>query len=226
MSAWLATMTPALDADVTREFARKVYHTAWQTKYRGIPTVKYPCDLWIYQEIIHEVQPDLIIETGTWKGGSALFLADLCTAMGKGRVLTIDIELHEPVEHPRLLYWHGNSLDWPGLSGAYTQYYRSSSRPEQTGGSLYNSMLVILDSDHRKEHVAAELEHFAPYVSVGSYLIVEDTNIAGHPIEDYTGDPMAAVQEFLPRHPEFQIDHSRERYIVTQNPSGYLRRVK
>ena len=86
-------------------------------------------------------------------------------------------------------------------------------------------VLVILDSDHTKVHVLKELERFAPLVTKGSYLIVEDTNISGHPIEDYSGDPMGAVLEFLSTHPEFESDRSREKYLISQNPFGYLRRI-
>jgi cephalosporin hydroxylase len=87
--------------------------------------------------------------------------------------------------------------------------------------------MVILDSDHTAPHVLAELDRFAPMVSSGCYLIIEDTNIGGNPVEpDYeTGGPRAAVMDWLPDHPEFVIDKTQERYLLTMNPDGYLRRT-
>ena len=85
--------------------------------------------------------------------------------------------------------------------------------------------MVLLDSDHRREHVRAELESYAPLVSPGSYVIVEDTNIGGHPVSTpITEGPYEAVMDFLAGHAEFEIDRSRERLMMTLNPSGFLRR--
>lgn len=197
--------------DLVGDFHQLFYQQAWNTKYRGVPVIKNPLDLWVYQEILYEVKPGWIIETGTFAGGSALYLADLCEAMGHGHVTTIDIEenAQRPL-HPRISYVRGNSADPLRLP---MPAYKPS------------PVLVILDSDHTKVHVLKELERFAPLVTKGSYLIVEDTNISGHPIEDYSGDPMGAVLEFLSTHPEFESDRSREKYLISQNPFGYLRRI-
>ena len=127
-----------------------------------------------------------------------------------GHVITIDIDPNTLRKvHPRI------SLR-PGRFGYIDPSF-------QENGAI--PCLVILDSDHTKTHVAKELERFAPLVTKGSYLIVEDTNISGHPIEDYSGDPMGAVLEFLSTHPEFESDRSREKYLISQNPFGYLRRI-
>ena len=88
-------------------------------------------------------------------------------------------------------------------------------------------MLVILDSDHSRDHVAAELEAYAPLVPIGSYLIVEDTNVNGHPAApDFGPGPMEALWDFMATDPGFEVDTRCERYFLTQNPSGYLKRVR
>lgn len=194
------------------EFSRAIYPTAWKTTFAGVPVIKNPLDLWVYQEIIFETRPKTIIETGTWKGGSALYLAAITRALRLDTlVITIDnvdrgIQDSIPPEDA-VICLVGDSVT------VALPLFRLP-------------LLVILDSSHEYQHVLAEMERFAPMVSVGSYLIVEDTNICGNPIEVYDqGDPMRAVREFLKTHREFEIDRGREKYMATQNPSGYLRKV-
>jgi cephalosporin hydroxylase len=89
--------------------------------------------------------------------------------------------------------------------------------------------MVILDSDHSKDHVAKELELYHGFVTNGSYLVVEDSNLNGHPVYSGFGQgpgPMEALQEFLPKHPEFEIDKSKEKFLMSFNPNGYLKKVK
>jgi cephalosporin hydroxylase len=202
-----------------RSFSRYFYTRAdltWNnTAWLGVPLWKNPLDLWVYQEIIWEVKPALIIETGTWRGGSAFYFASLLDLIGDGKVITID---HSPgkgrPEHPRVEYITGSSI-------APEIFELVASRVAAADGPV----LVILDSNHRQEHVAAELEKYPSWVTPGSYLIVEDTNINGHPVNPFFGPgPMEAVNDFLPRHPEFEVDSTREKYMVTHNPRGYLRR--
>lgn len=201
-------------ARITDDFHRLVYPTAWTTKYLGIPTIKSPLDLWVYQEILFDVRPDLVIECGTWKGGTTLYLAHLMDAIGHGRILSID--MLSPFErglphHKRIGYLMGDSLQQNIVPGQGER------------------VLVILDSDHSASHVARELVLYSPLVTVGSYLIVEDTDIHGHPIDnpDLPGDPMRAVVEFMSGYGKenFEIDRSREKYFVSQNPCGYLKRI-
>jgi cephalosporin hydroxylase len=185
-------------------------HTSWM----GVPCQKCPLDLWIYQEIIFELQPDLIIETGTCYGGSALFMAHILDIIGKGKIITIDIDntITRP-SHPRIVYVHGSSSDAGLVESILTN------RPDEV-------RLVILDSDHSKAHVLQELHLFAPYVNVGSYLIVEDTNINGHPAYPSFGEgPYEAVQEFLAIQNGFTIDLIREKFLMTFNPAGFLKRI-
>jgi cephalosporin hydroxylase len=164
-----------------------------RTTWMGVPCWKCPLDLWIYQEIIAEVKPDLIVETGTAYGGSALFLAHLLDILGKGRVITIDVAVAAGPCHPRISYITGSSGDANLIESLLAH------RPAET-------CLVILDSDHAKHHVLQEMKLLAPYVSVGSYLIVEDTNVNGHPAWPGFGPgPYEAVEEFLRNNDHFAV---------------------
>ena len=184
------------------------------TSWMGVPCLKCPLDLWVYQEMLNELRPDLIIETGTFAGGSALYLAHLCDLLGQGNVLTVDIEQRDRPAHPRVTYLTGSSVD-PGI----VDQVRSRA-------SAARKVMVILDSDHSFEHVSAELEQYSGLVSEDSYLIVEDTNLSGHPVHPETSrGPLEAVRQFLEQRPEFAPDRSREKYLMTFNPGGYLRRA-
>lgn len=186
-----------------------------QTKWMGYPVLKTPADLWIYQELLFEIKPDLVIETGTYASGTTLYLAHLMDIIGKGRVVSIDTT-RQPIraQHSRITYIEGSSSD-PAIAHA-----AGTHRVE--GGSC----LVILDSDHTKDHVAREMMLFAPLVSHGSYLIVEDSNVNGHPVYPSFGPgPYEAIEEFLAKTPAFQPDPSRQKFLVSWNPRGYLRRV-
>ncbi len=190
----------------------RVHH---RTSWMGTPCLKCPLDLWAYQEILAEVKPDLVVETGTHLGGSALFLAHVLDLLGRGEIVSIDI-LERPGRppHPRIRYVTGSSAD-PGLVAALF-----ADRPPS------ETRLVILDSDHSKAHVSRELALLSPYVSVGSYLIVEDSNVNGHPVLPGHGPgPSEAVAEFLAFHGGFVRDLSREKFLLTFNPGGYLKRV-
>ena|SRR5689334_4975503 len=185
-----------------------------RTYWMNVLCCKCPLDLWIYQEIIAELRPDLIIETGTLMGGSALYMAHLLDITGKGEIITIDIQARTPrPDHPRIKYVTGSSTD-AGLIQSLL-----ADRPDET-------RLVILDSDHSKAHVLNELHLLSPYVSLGSYLIVEDTNLNGHPAFPSFGEgPYEAVEEFLSTRTDFAVDRSREKFLLTFNPKGYLKRI-
>src|SRR6266496_1223457 len=185
-----------------------------RTQWMNVPCFKCPLDMWVYHQIIVETSPDLVIETGTYKGGSALYMAHVMDAIGKGEIITIDIEDHGPkVPHPRIKYVYGSSSDSDLIHSLL------DSRPAE-------KRMVILDSDHSKKHVLAELNLFWSYVNVGGYIIVEDTNVNGHPTLSSHGEgPFEAVQDFLRRNPNFMADRSREMFLMTFNPGGYLKRI-
>lgn len=170
----------------------------------GVPIQKCPTDLWVYHEIIFETQPEYIIETGIWCGGSALFMAIICDLANKGEILTIDINPHPDLPaHSRIRYLKGSSID-PQIV---------SSIREIVGNKR---AMVILDSDHTENHVSHELEIYSEIVSQGCYLIVEDTN---------TIDPRAAVDKFLAKRDDFVQDPLREKFLLTFNPGGYLKKA-
>lgn len=181
----------------------------------GTQTLKNPLDLWVYQEIVFETEPELIIETGTYRGGSALYLASLCDLVGRGEVVSIDIERERDdfPSHPRITYLAGRSSTDPGVVA------------EVRARAGDGSTLVILDSDHSQAHVEAELAAYAPLVPVGSYLIVEDSNI-GQIRKDLMPGPLEAIETFLATTDEFEIDREREKFLITFNPSGYLKRIR
>ncbi|MEH1796640.1 CmcI family methyltransferase [Nostoc sp.] len=209
------------EKDIIQWFHQLYYNAAqqrgltWQKTYwMGIPVYKCPLDLWIYQEILFEVKPEIIIETGTLYGGSALFLAQMCDLLGKGEIVSIDIEdrPNRP-QHPRISYWLGSSTSETMIERVRQKTANKS------------SVIVILDSDHRAEHVLQELHLYHQFVTPGSYFIVEDTNINGHPVyPEYGPGPMEAVQAFLRENSDFHIEQECEKLYLTFNPSGYLKK--
>jgi cephalosporin hydroxylase len=189
---------------------------AWtKARWLGVQALKNPLDLWIYQEIMADTHPELIVETGTWRGGSALYLASICDLLDRGEIVSIDVEpmRDDYPRHPRITYFSGRSSTDPGLIEEMRA--RANGRPT----------LVILDSDHSQAHVEAELDAYAPLVPVGCYLVVEDSNI-GQIRKDLLPGPRQAVATFLARTDEFEVDREREKFLLTFNPSGYLRRVR
>jgi cephalosporin hydroxylase len=197
-------------------FHRLFYDSGWftwsDTKWLGVPTQKCPLDLWVYQEILEELRPAVIVESGTAFGGSALFLASMCDLLGGGEVITIDVDPcpDRPV-HDRITYVTGSST--------------APDTVEQVAALIgaREPVLVILDSDHTKNHVLGELRLYRRFVSPGSYLVVEDTNVNGHPVvDDFGPGPTEAVDAFLAEDSAFFVDKTREKYFLTFNPNGYL----
>ena len=206
--------------DVVRDF-HELYdgdhtRTIGNTYWLGEHSSKCPLDLWVYQEILVERRPDLIVECGTFFGGTAHYLACICDLIDNGRVITIDVRERQPhrrPRHPRIEYRTGSSAS-PEIVSGVEQSIAAGER-----------VMVILDSDHHKPHVLAELQAYSPLVTPGDYLIVEDTNINGHPVRpDHGPGPMEAVEEFLAGNDDYYVDESREKFYMTLNPGGYLRR--
>jgi len=146
--------------------------TWFNTFWLGTLSQKCPLDLWIYQEIIYELKPDIIIECGTANGGTALFLASICDLVNKGKVITIDIKkIKNRPTHRRITYLIGSSTSWKIVARIKKLI------------KTHEKVIVILDSDHNKEYVLKEMRIYSKFVTRKSYLIVEDTNINGHPVE-------------------------------------------
>lgn len=183
----------------------------------GHPVWQSVLDLWTLQETLTEVRPALVVECGTYKGGSALFMAHLFDLMNHGRVITVDIERLHELSHPRITFLIGDCA-----SAAVAEQIRAEA--EQVAGPV----LVMLDSDHSAAHVAKELRTYAPLVTNGSFLHVQDGVIDLQPrFAHARPGPLRAIEDFLPSHPEFQVDRARSRrFIITHHPSGWLRRVE
>lgn len=188
-----------------------------ETYWLGKQVVKCPMDLWVYQEIIWETQPDLIIETGTSGGGSAFFFASIMDRIGKGHILTMDTITYPLLchPHPRITYRVGDSRapDMVAYIRRFVKDYGPNAR-----------VMLSLDSLHTYAHVRAELAAYADLVTPGGYCVVEDVFYADG--EAGGEDPAwggLAVHEFREQHPEFHRDLSRERHLLTSNV--WLRRV-
>lgn len=216
-----ASTPPQLNADAQRvadDFHRLYYDSeTWKNTYwLGVPTLKCPLDMWLYQEVIFDVKPDVIVECGTYFGGSAYYMASLLDLIGRGKVVTIDVDPRDGrPKHKRIRYLSGSSIDDGTVAKVTSQIGRR------------DSVMVILDSDHSQAHVAQELRTYAPFVTPGSYLVVEDTNINGHPVyADFGPGPREALDEFLDGNGEFEVDTSREKFFVGFNPGGWLKRIQ
>lgn len=178
-----------------------------KTEFFGVSTLKNPLDAWIYQEIIWKRKPDVIIETGSYMGGSALYFAMLCSFMDHGRIITIEKEEgRTTTAHERITFLTGDSSEMGDQVIEMIQ--------------PFEKVMVILDSDHTADHVTKELKIYAPLVTAGQYCIVEDT--FWNPNE---GGPWPAIKAWLPKHPEFKIDETCERFKQTYNMNGFLLRL-
>ena len=218
------------------------YNFSWQ----GRPIIQFPQDMVALQELIWEVRPDLIIETGIAHGGSLIFsasmlaLLDMCDAIATGqmldpkasgrKVLGIDIDIRA---HNRV------AIEAHPMSSRIQMIQGSSIAPEivqqvHAVAATYKRVLVCLDSNHTHEHVLAELQAYAMLAGVGSYCVVFDTIIEDLPKELFPdrpwgpGDnPKTAVREYLKAHPEFELDKSiQDKLLLTVAPDGYLKRTR
>lgn len=214
--------------------------TGWDNKYvysftwLGRPIIQLPEDMIRLQELIHSIQPDVIIETGVAHGGSLIFYASLCKLMGKGRVIGVDVEIRphnrKAIEahplFPLITLIEGDSTDSATVEKVKTQL-RANER-----------VLVLLDSCHTKEHVLSELRSYSPLVSVGSYIVAMDgimEQVVGAPRTqpDWSwNNPRQAAQEFVAANPQFVIEEPKILFNegavtdrVTYWPEGFIKRV-
>jgi cephalosporin hydroxylase len=218
--------------DATQTFLKESIKTKYSYNFSwlGRPIIQYPQDIIAMQEIIWEIKPDLIIETGIAHGGSLVLYASVLELIGKGEVLGIDIDIRahnkEAIEkHPmskRIKMIQGSSISEEVLERVI----------KESKGK--NTIMVLLDSNHTHEHVLQELELYGPLVTKGSYLVVFDTIVEDLPDETNGerpwgkgNNPKTAVWEFLAGHDEFKIDESiHHKLLITVAPDGYLKRVK
>lgn len=214
LALWARTGRRPVAALYHRDLIAKTDNFA-TTSWLGTPIWQNVLDLWTIQETIAELRPALLIETGTNRGGSALFYAHLMDLLGTGRVLTIDVlRLHE-LDHPRIDFIQGSSTAADVVD-----------RVRQAAAEADGPVMVILDADHDRDHVAQELELYAPLVTPGSLLLSQDGVIdrVGF-FRDSRPGPLEANREFLRRHPEFEHDSELgDRFLLTHHPVGWLRR--
>lgn len=231
---------PLYSREAFEVISRVWLKVGWNEKYPytfswlGRPLIQLPEDVLRMQEVIYRVKPDVIIETGVAHGGSLILYASLCKAMGKGRVVGVDIEIRQ---HNR------EAIEAHELSSFITLIEGSSVAPEvvaQASGLVKREeiVLIILDSNHTRAHVAAELEAYAPLVTPGSYIVATDGSMEflddvprGHP-EWVTDNPATAARDFASLHPEFALEQpawpfneSTLRENITHWPSAWLKRL-
>lgn len=206
---------------------RYVYNFTWM----GIPVIQFPQDIVAMQEVIFQVKPDLIIETGIAHGGSLILYASMLELMGgSGQVLGVDVDIRahnrEKIEkHPmfkRITMFEGSSV-----SDEIVARVRAFAAGKKR-------ILVVLDSNHTYEHVRREIELYSPLVGPGSYLVVFDTVVENMPPDAFPdrpwgkgNNPMTAVREFISKSDRFEIDREIDkRLLISAAPEGYLKCVK
>jgi cephalosporin hydroxylase len=236
-TAYFRVGTPEAFAAISRAWLR----SGWDNKYvygftwMGRPIIQLPEDMIRIQEVIYRVKPDVVIETGVAHGGSLIFYASLFKAMGKGRVIGIDIEIrphnrkaiesHDLFEYITLV--EGSSID-----PAIVERVKSLVRPGER-------VLVMLDSNHTRDHVLAELEAYSPLVAAGSYIVAADgimADLAGAPrtSSDWGwNNPKAAAAEFVASHPQFVLEQPPLPFNdgsitepVTYWPGAWVKRIQ
>ena len=204
------------------------FHIAFFDKVKmsywiGQPCQKYPIDLFNYQELIVETQPDIIIECGTNQGGTAFFLSSILSLMGKtnGKVLTCDVQdiRTQKVKElgDKIIFYHGSSIS-EDIVTKIKSHIKERDR-----------VMVVLDSDHRCYHVLEEMKIYGELVTKDCYMIVEDSDLNGHPIyPSYGAGPFEAIEIYMREHNngKFINDKIRENmYLITNAVNGYLKKV-
>lgn len=186
-----------------------------RVKYRGVPAWKNALDLWIYQEIIWEADVEVVIEIGARHGGTTLWLSDLLRNFRGDSATVISIDLEQPtLPLPANVHFiRGNSIAPETVAEV-----RTVCRGRKT--------LVIADGNHAAAHVIEEMRLYGPLVSEGSYFIAEDGIVDVMEWTEHTPGPMVAAQQFVSETDEFVIDRSREKFLLTYAPGGFLKRVR
>lgn len=222
--------------NITLQEAAKVFNLesnkaqySYNFSWMGRPIIQYPQDMIAMQEIIWEVKPDIIIETGIAHGGSLVFYASLLELIGKGEVLGIDIDIRE--HNRKAIGAHPMMKRIKMLQGSSISEELISQVKEYVAGK--EKILVCLDSNHSHEHVLQELRLYSQFVSVNSYLVVFDTIVEDLPDNYLPGrpwgrgdNPKTAVHQFLKENSGFVIDHQIDnKLLISVAPDGYLKRI-
>jgi cephalosporin hydroxylase len=186
-----------------------------QATYFGVGAQKSPMDAWVYQEIMYETMPDVIIEIGTSYGGGTLFLAHLCDLLGKGRIIGLDLShknVPEDVKtHPRISFVEGDACQ----NFEYVEKMISKD----------DRVLIIEDSSHTYDNTLNVLRLYSRLIKLGDYFIVEDSICHHGLVVGPNPGPYEAIETFVTENKDFEIDRTREHFLITWNPKGYLRRT-
>lgn len=206
------------------------YDYAYLWSWMGVPIIQMPADILATQEVIWNTKPDIIIETGVARGGSMIFMASLLQVIGKGRVIGVDIDIRA---HNR------DSIETHLLAPRISLIEGPSTAPEtlqrvQAEIPAGASVMVVLDSDHSRDHVLSELRTYGPLVTEGHYLVVADTLLGRQDMSQaptkrskvwYPGDePYAALKAYMGETDRFEIDEALNgKLVLSSSPGGYLR---
>ena len=196
---------------------RLAFQIQWISRpcnWMGVRIRKYPTDLFVYQMLIHDLKPDVLIETGTFLGGATLFFAHMMDLVGNGRVISVDYRKFNRPKHPRITYLTCKATDSKMLA--------------QIKSMVKGSCMVVLDSDHHRSFVKRELYYYSPFVTVGQFLVCEDTFLE-NPIpwkkrNDPADVPREAVKWFLKHNKKFVVEPVE--YMLGMNPGGWLKRIR
>lgn len=219
---------------------------AYNFSWMGRPAIQFPNDAWAMQELIWNIRPDLIIETGIAHGGSLMFSAsmlamlDMCDAIESGQILDPKVSSRKVLGIDIDIRAHNRAAIEAHPMASRIQMIQGSSISAETieqvrqVASNYKRVLVCLDSNHTHEHVLAELQAYAPLVSEGSYCVVFDTVVEDMPSDFFPdrpwgqgNNPKTAVWEYLRTHPEFEINKNIDhKLLISVAPDGYLKRVR
>lgn len=208
-------MEEMLDVPLRRVLSLMQQRILTETRWFGVQAFKNPLDFWIYQELMFELRPDVIIEIGNRAGGGTLALAHVCDLLGHGSVIGVDLS-HADISaavknHPRISLIEGD---------ACAVFRKVSQLVSQN-----DHVLIIEDSSHTYQHTLDVLRTYAGLVKPGGYFLVED-GICHHGLD--TGPspgPYEAIETFVAGRPDFVIDRSRESFLITWNPKGFLKRI-
>jgi cephalosporin hydroxylase len=205
----------------------------WVNNWFGVGLLQYPSDLMTYQQLVWEIRPDVIIETGTYSGGLTLYLSSLLEQIHpEGKVISVDLDTKPARDNFAGLGVHRKAslLDRIQLiEASSTDPTTIATIRKQVGRDT--RVLIILDSLHTRENVLRELELYGPFVSKGSYVIVNDTHLgrwypaSGGENIPYGGAGLA-VADFLAKSDEFEVDERRDRFLISCAPGGFLKRVR
>lgn len=209
------------------------YNYSYLWSWFGLPIIQWPADIMATQEVLWQVKPDVVIETGVARGGSVIFIASILKMMGKGKVIGVDIDIRPHnkesiINHPMADLI--KLVEGPSTSKEVLQELSSEIKEDDV-------VMVILDSDHSYDHVLSECHEYSKFVSKGSYLVVADTFV-GHLTEKEApknrsklwfkgNEPLTARNEFLKNNPNFIIDpHINNKLVLSSSPGGYLKCIR